>query len=35
MQKDKRAALNARRGGSAEMEGKKRPYDLQNVKCYL
>jgi hypothetical protein len=35
MQKDKLAAMNTRRGGSAEMKGKKRPYDLQNAKCYL
>ena len=33
MQKDKLAAMNTRRGGSAEMKGKKRPYDLQNAKC--
>jgi len=32
MQNDKRAALNTRRGGAAEMKGTKRPYGLQNAK---
>jgi hypothetical protein len=31
MQKDKLAAMNTRRGGIAEMKGKKRPYDFQNA----
>jgi hypothetical protein len=32
MQSDKRAALNGRRGGIAEMQGKKPPCGLQNPK---
>ena len=35
MHKDKLAALNTRRGGVAEMKGKKRPYYLQIAKCSL
>jgi hypothetical protein len=35
MQEDKRAALNARRGGGAEMKGTKRSYALQNAKSSL
>jgi hypothetical protein len=31
MQKDKLAAMNIWRGGIAEMEGKKRPYDFHNA----
>ena len=32
MQSDKHTALNGRRGGIAEMRGKKRPCGLQNPK---
>ena len=35
MQEDKRAAMNGRRGGIAEMKGKKRPHDLQNAESSL
>jgi len=35
MQKDKSAAMNTRRGGTAQMKGKKRPCDLQNAKSSL
>jgi hypothetical protein len=31
MQKDKVAAMNIRRGRIAEMQNKRRPYDLQNA----
>ena len=34
-QKDKLVAMSTRRGGIAEMKGKKRPYDLQNAKSSL
>ena len=33
MQNDKRAAMKIRRGGTAEIKGKKRPCDLQNARC--
>ena len=35
MQKDKYAAMNIRRGGVAEMKGKKRPCDLQNAESLV
>jgi hypothetical protein len=35
MQKDKSAAMNTRRGGTAQMKNKKRPCDLQNAKSSL
>jgi hypothetical protein len=35
MQKDKLVAMSTRRGGIAEMKGKKRPSDLQNAKSSL
>jgi hypothetical protein len=35
MQSDKRAAMNIRRSGIAEMKGKERPYDLQNIQGSL
>ena len=35
MQKDKLAAMNTRRGGIAEMKGKKRAYDVQDAKRSL
>jgi hypothetical protein len=35
MQNDKRAALSRRRGGTAEMRGKKRPYALHSAKSSL
>ena len=35
MQKDKLAALNTRRGGVAEMKGKKRPCGLQNAESLV
>jgi hypothetical protein len=35
MQKDKHAAMNIRRGGVAEMKGKKRPCGLQNAESLV
>jgi hypothetical protein len=35
IQKDKLAALNTRRGGTAETNDKERPYDVQNAKGSL